>query len=79
MSRPRPPASGLFRPKAADARPLTSERIADDLRTFERAGGHIEVLGVTAVLKKLGPESAAPETVVPTPARPGAGRRGGHR
>ncbi|MFC3715782.1 hypothetical protein ACFONC_06440 [Luteimonas soli] len=37
---------------------LTSDRISADLADFQKAGGQVEVLGVTRVLKKLG-ESAA--------------------
>ncbi|MDN5781013.1 MAG: hypothetical protein L0H23_03155 [Luteimonas sp.] len=32
---------------------LTSDRISADLADFEKAGGEVEVLGVTRVLKKL--------------------------
>lgn len=32
---------------------LTSERILEDLADFKRAGGRVEVLGTTRVLKKL--------------------------
>ncbi|MGN7724901.1 hypothetical protein ACTJIL_03630 [Luteimonas sp. 22616] len=32
---------------------LTSDRISADLADFEKAGGHVEVLGVTRVLKKV--------------------------
>src|SRR3546814_8059143 len=38
-------------------RRLTSDRISADLADFQKAGGQLEVLGVTRVLKKLG-ESA---------------------
>ena len=72
MARIRPPADRSCR--QPDSRLLTSERIADDLRTFQKSGGRIEVLGVTQVLKKLG-ETAGEDTSPPTPVRPGAGRR----
>lgn len=32
---------------------LTSDRISADLADFEKAGGRVEVLGVTRVLKKV--------------------------
>ena len=32
---------------------LTSDRISADLADFEKAGGQVEVLGVTRVLKKV--------------------------
>lgn len=44
---------------------LTSERIAEDLAAFRRAGGRIEVLGVTRTLTRI--EGEAP-SVAPTPA-----------
>lgn len=55
---------------------LTSERIERDLQAFQDAGGRIEVLGVTQMLKKVeqapGPNAA--------PARPASGfRRGASR
>lgn len=37
---------------------LTSDRISADLEDFEKAGGHVEVLGVTRVLKKVDEPSA---------------------
>ncbi len=41
--------------KTADlSKDVTSERIADHLDAFRAAGGTIEVLGVTPVLKRLG-------------------------
>jgi hypothetical protein len=32
---------------------LTSDRITADLADFEKAGGRVEVLGITRVLKKV--------------------------
>jgi hypothetical protein len=61
-----------FRRKEPDSRALTSERIAHDLETFESSGGHIEVLGVTRVLKKLDPSLTASEEP-PQPVRPRGG------
>lgn len=62
-----------FRRKEPDSRSLTSERIADDIQAFRKAGGHIEVLGVTRVLTKLGSD----EVSHTTPARPAPGSRRG--
>lgn len=45
--------------KADSANSLTSERIADDLATFRKGGGKIEVLGNTKVFKSMGPMAAA--------------------
>ena len=73
MARTRPPVDKTFRRKEPDSRQLTSERIADDIDAFRKAGGRIEVLGVTQVLKKL----EEPETPSSTPARPPAGHRRG--
>lgn len=42
-----------FQRKEIDQKQLTSERIERDLENFRNAGGRIEVLGVTQVLKKL--------------------------
>ena len=68
-------------PPSADRRPagdsgksggsLTSERISGDLEAFRKAGGRIEVLGVTRALKKIDPEAEA----APQPAAPAKPRR----
>jgi hypothetical protein len=51
---------------------VTSERIASDIEEFNKAGGHIEVLGVTKALKKIdGGGDHAP----PQPASAGASSR----
>ena len=42
-------------------RRLTSDRISADLADFQKAGGQVEVLDMTRVLKKLG-ESAGKST-----------------
>lgn len=71
--KPTPSASHLF-PKRKDSDAVTSERIADDLAAFRKAGGRIEVLGVTQVLKNL----AGPTPVVApaaTAARPASKRK----
>ncbi|MGN6151528.1 MAG: hypothetical protein ACTHOH_05890 [Lysobacteraceae bacterium] len=46
---------------------LTSERIAEDLATFRRAGGRIEVLGTTRTLTRI--DGDAPPAV-PAPSAP---------
>jgi hypothetical protein len=46
---------------------VTSERIASDLETFRKAGGRIEVLGVTRSLTRIGNDAA---TAPPVAARP---------
>ncbi len=47
-------ASLPYRKTADLSKDVTSERIADHLAAFRAAGGAIEVLGVTPVLKRLG-------------------------
>lgn len=74
MTRSRTTADRTFRQKAPESRTLTSERIANDLQDFKDAGGRIEVLGVTPVLKKLGDTAAGTET--PVPVRASSGRAG---
>ena len=49
--------------KPAESRTVTSEDIAAHLAAFAAAGGKVEVLGVTRVLKHLDEAIAAP---VPT-------------
>lgn len=73
MTRTRAPAGKPpFRPKEPDRRTLTSERIADDIEAFRSSGGHIEVLGVTRVLTKLGDNLDEREV---KPAQPRSGSR----
>lgn len=45
---------------------ITHERIAADLEAFRKAGGEIEVLGVTRALKKIDGDAPPP----PPPAKP---------
>lgn len=74
MTRTRTPAAKPpFRQKEPDRRTLTSERIADDIEAFRTSGGHIEVLGVTRVLKKLDDAGTTHE------AQPAQPRRGARR
>lgn len=47
---------------------VTRERIADDLEAFRKAGGRIEVLGITRSLTKIDPGADTPP---PAPAQPG--------
>lgn len=45
---------------------ITHERLAADLEAFRKAGGEIEVLGVTRSLKKIDGDDSPP----PAPAKP---------
>ena len=66
--------SHLFSPRPAAKNPgMTHERIAADLDAFRKAGGKIEVLGVTRSLLRVGiePGDAAPAM----PAKPAPTRR----
>lgn len=69
MTRARSTTDRTFQRKEVVSRTLTSERIAHDLQTFESAGGRIEVLGVTRVLKKLEEAGTVPEKAAAQPAR----------
>ena len=58
----------LFAPrKPVDRNAITHERIAADLEAFHKAGGKIEVLGVTRSLKKIDGDDGSPP---PAPAKP---------
>lgn len=46
--------------KPVESRTVTSEDIATHLAAFAAAGGKVEVLGVTRVLKRLDGEAAPP-------------------
>lgn len=52
--------------KAKDRPPVTHEQIAEDLETFRKAGGEIEVLGTTRCLTRIDPDGEASSS----PARP---------
>ncbi len=74
MSTPRPSgtngsprATSTFGKPASD-KELTHERIAADLAAFSKAGGRVEVLGVTPLRRK--PEKEAPAAVKSAPTRP---------
>lgn len=52
--KPRPPQRKTSRDgESNQQKRLTSERITADLESFEQAGGRVEVLGTTRVLKKV--------------------------
>lgn len=52
--------------ETAQQKRVTSERISADLVDFKKAGGRVEVLGVTQVLTRVGePEAAKPDTSKP--------------
>ncbi len=61
---PRSADAGTTHPKRSE-----SERIAEHIAEFERAGGGIEVLGTTRVLQKVD-APAAGTTTATTPATP---------
>lgn len=75
MATPKPtPKARTRRPgrkpgESSEQKRVTSERISSDLVDFKKAGGRVEVLGVTQVLTRVG-EPAAP----PAPAAKKAGR-----
>jgi hypothetical protein len=54
---------------------LTHERIADDLAAFRKAGGRIEVLGVTRLLTRIDPVAPATKAASPTRAAAAKSRR----
>jgi hypothetical protein len=54
--------------KPVDRNAITHERIAADLEDFRKAGGKIEVLGVTRALKRIGAE--ADDAPPAAPAKP---------
>src|SRR3546814_11686194 len=65
MANPKPDARTRFRRSTRDGadgstqRRLTSDRISAALADFQKAGGQVEVIGVTRVLKKLGESAGA--------------------
>lgn len=68
----RPNTTHLFDQRKEDKRKtLTHEQIASDLAAFKRAGGKIEVLGNTAMLRTI-PISASQGAVAPTPPKAAA-------
>ena len=65
----------LFGGKKSDGRSaITHERLAADMEAFRKAGGKIEVLGVTPALRRIDPiggaaQPAAPAAPAPAPAK----------
>lgn len=55
--------------KSNDRSPVTHEGLAADIEAFRKAGGKIEVLGVTRTLLRVGVE---PGEAQPAPAAPAA-------
>lgn len=66
MANPKPDAKARLRRSTRDGadtgaqRRLTSDRISADLADFQKAGGQVEVLGVTRVLKKVDEKTDEP-------------------
>lgn len=66
--------SHLFSARKPNERsPLTHERVAEDIEAFRKAGGKIEVLGVTRSLLRVGVEPGDPAPAMP--AKPAPDRR----
>lgn len=55
MARTPTPPPATPRGRQVDPRHVTHETIADHLQAFQAAGGRIEVLGTTRVLKNVDP------------------------
>lgn len=72
-----PNATSPFRAGKSSASSLTSEQIADHLAAFKRAGGTVEVLGVTRTLKEIGKQAATTTTTAAAaaPKTPSRGRK----
>lgn len=70
--------SHLFTSRKGDSRSaITHERLAADLAAFRKAGGKIEVLGVTPALRRIDPiaNSAQATAAAVVPAAPAKRRR----
>lgn len=81
-AKPRTRRPGRKTKESAEQKRVTSERISDDLAKFKKAGGRVEVLGVTQVLTRVGEVESAkaaeaskkPETGKKTTKAAGDGR-----
>ncbi len=75
-AKPRTRRPGRKSGESAEQKRVTSERISDDLAKFKKAGGRVEVLGVTQVLTRVGePESTKkPESSKKSTKTAGTGR-----
>lgn len=60
-----PNAASPFRTGKSNSNSLTSEQIAAHLAAFKRAGGTVEILGVTRTLKEIGTQSATTAAAPP--------------
>lgn len=68
--------SHLFGAKKSDARSaITHERLAADIEAFRKAGGKIEVLGVTQALRRIDPIGGVAQSVPPPVPAPAKRRR----
>lgn len=68
MAKSTPSAEKSHTSSASFAKQTTSQRIASDIDEFRKAGGHIEVLGITRVEYKKKEER-------PRPAKPAAPKK----
>lgn len=60
--------SQLFAPSKTPVRgPITRERLAADLEAFRRAGGKIEVMGITRSLHRIDADAKAGAVPAPAP------------
>ena len=65
MAKPSATTKHLFQKKSDPGRNMTSERIAEDLKAFRKAGGRIEVLGATRVLTRIDGDATPPVPAAP--------------
>lgn len=54
---------------------ITRERLAAEMAAFDKAGGKIEVLGITPLRRKLPKDEAPDKTAAPAAASKGDGKR----
>lgn len=69
-TKPSTPASAPFNRRADVSRQITSEHISAHMAAFAAAGGRVEVLGNTPMLKNLKPDAPAPVAAEAAPAAP---------